>query len=198
MSNINLKKQIRPKLIKLRKNLSPQHIHRLSTIICHHIVSTSEFQTAHHLAFYMPKEGEVDLRPLIELAEDSGKSCYLPVLESQKLSFYCYKNNDPLIKNRYGIEEPQIQEKIPKNLEDLDLILMPLVAFDPKCHRIGYGAGYYDRTLHQKKKHSKPWLIGVGYEFQKVEDIIPDSWDIALNKIITEKTIYPENEKGVQ
>lgn len=82
----------------------------------------------------------------------------------------------------------------------LDLILMPLVAFDIQGNRLGMGGGYYDRTLEFLKIRrvwNKPFVTGIAYEFQKIDAIAFSSWDIPMNCIITDNNIYlPIKNKG--
>jgi len=74
----------------------------------------------------------------------------------------------------------------------LDIVFVPLVAFDEKCHRIGMGVGYYDRTFNFKLANQKqpPMLIGLAYEFQKVPSISPQSWDVPVDAVVSEKQLY--------
>ena len=76
--------------------------------------------------------------------------------------------------------------------QNIDIILMPLVAFDTNGNRIGSGAGYYDRTFSflRDKNRASPYLIGLAFELQKISQIVADPWDVPLNLIVTEKKVY--------
>jgi 5-formyltetrahydrofolate cyclo-ligase len=154
------------------------------------------FRNSRHIAFYFPNDGEIDLTPLIDLAWIMRKSCFMPVLDSlrwNRLWFAPYRDGDPLVANRYGIPEPAVATRRWVRARDLDLILMPLVAFDQHCNRIGMGGGYYDRTLsylRHRRHWRRPRIVGVAYQFQKVSEIVPAAWDVTLDGIVTDERIY--------
>lgn len=174
--------------IKERQNLSQQLADRLS--------KSSLFQNSRHIAFYLPNDGEIDLQPLIRHAWQQKKCCYLPVLghsHARALWFLPFKPNTPLYKNRFGIFEPKHKpsDRFFKT-QSLDLMLLPLVAFDKNGNRLGMGGGFYDRTLSflQNRKHwHKPHLIGAAYQFQEVKNIPARVWDIPLQGIATDKML---------
>jgi 5-formyltetrahydrofolate cyclo-ligase len=157
-----------------------------------HFSKSKLFINSRHIAFYMANDGELDPAPLLYIAWSMGKSCYLPVLTAnhdKSLLFAPYEPGDPLAYNRFGIPEPDIAARHRLKARNLDLIVMPLVAFDDKGNRIGMGGGYYDRTLgYLKDRHiwMKPKLVGVGYSIQQVEAIDQQSWDVPLSCIATE------------
>jgi 5-formyltetrahydrofolate cyclo-ligase len=146
-----------------------------------------------HIAFYYPVGGELDTRPLMQYAWQQGKTCYLPILPllpEQQLSFMPYLLNDELIENRYHIPEPKYDEKKIILAQQLDLVFVPLVAFDTNGNRLGMGAGFYDRTFAftGKTTHAVR-LIGLAYAFQQVDTLQPQPWDIPLTTIITEQQL---------
>jgi len=185
----------------IRKNITIQRLN-LDSIkrmnhanqVMHHVLKSPHFEEAQHIAFYMAVNGEVETKSIIQHAFNTNKSCYLPVLHPIKhntLVFYEYTQNSTLIPNRFGILEPDKHANTIRP-ESLDLVIAPLVAFDSIGHRIGTGAGYYDRTFSfVKQTHpSKPILMGLAYEFQKLNKIKPEPWDVPLHTIITESTVY--------
>jgi 5-formyltetrahydrofolate cyclo-ligase len=138
-------------------------------------------------------KGEVSPHLIVEAAQKLGKRCYLPVLALDKpdhLWFMPFHKDTVFIKNRFGIPEPKIEADRLFPPQDLDLVITPLVAFDAQCHRIGMGAGFYDRTfafLQATPRPAKPLLCGLAYGFQQVDDTRPQAWDIALNYVITDE-----------
>lgn len=155
------------------------------------LTSNLLFQNSQHIACYMATPEEFDCAPIVKKIWQAKKSCYLPVLSSNNtLVFACYRNKNKLVTNRYSILEPFQPEVF--SPEKLDIVLLPLVAFDLEGNRLGMGAGYYDRTFafKQNNKMRKPFLLGVGYECQKVENIISDDWDVKLDGMLTEKKLY--------
>lgn len=158
----------------------------------YHFSKSKIFINSNRIAFYMANDGELDPAPLLYIAWSMGKSCYLPVLTAnhdKSLLFAPYEPGDPVAYNRFGIPEPDVAARHRVKARNLDLIVMPLVAFDDKGNRIGMGGGYYDRTLgYLKDRHSwmKPKLVGIGYSIQQVKAIDQQSWDVPLSCIATE------------
>jgi len=150
------------------------------------------FRAAHHIACYLPNDGELDLTPLIDQAWAMGKTVYLPVLSSihrNHLHFLPYKPDDELVCNRFGIPEPVIRSRRIVDLKRLDLVLMPLVGFDSSGNRLGMGGGFYDRSfafLRRRQCWFKPGLLGVAYDFQEVKTLKSNVWDVPLNGVVTE------------
>lgn len=154
------------------------------------------FVNAQHIAAYSAYGGELDPLPLLQLASAQGKHIYLPILSvqaPQPLSFVAYRPGDPLVANRYNILEPLPSPDKIIQPQALDLVLAPVVGFDLQGNRLGMGAGYYDRTfafLKTLKRPSKPYLLGIAYEWQQLEKIVPASWDVPLDGIATEQHFY--------
>jgi len=197
MNANNLRQQIREK----RRALSDGEREQAAFLLCERIASSRDYQQSKHIAFYLSNDGEMDLGLLIEHAWQQGKHCYLPVLaepNTQRLWFIPFTPETKLKPNRFGIPEPvhSHSSRILKTLS-LDLILMPLVAFDEQGNRMGMGGGFYDRTLaflRQRKYWHKPNLLGIAYEFQKQKQLQNNPWDIPLQAVATEKHIYMSNK----
>lgn len=143
----------------------------------------------------MASDGELDPSEILESADAMGKKCYLPVVADQLLRWHpsplLFQQFEPhldrLAVNRFGIPEPCYDPRRVIAVEMLDILLLPLVAFDRSGHRIGMGAGFYDRSLSSlHRRFRRPKLIGLGYSFQEVADIQPNAWDIPLDAIVTE------------
>jgi 5-formyltetrahydrofolate cyclo-ligase len=142
---------------------------------------------------YLAFDGEADMAQVIALAQRCGCKLFLPVVSSWRrfqMRFIRYTVDTRLQRNACGILEPQhTGNKIIAPLQ-LDLILMPLLAFDDSGARLGSGAGFYDRCLrhlHAERQWRRPKLIGIGYEFQRVTRLSPQAWDIPLDGVITEQ-----------
>ena len=148
-----------------------------------------------HIALYLASDSEIDPYLLIEHARFLGKKVYLPILAPLKNSLYFapYEAGAPLKRNRFNILEPACHQSKWKTASQLDLLLLPLVAFDVHGNRIGMGGGFYDRTLAYRQHRrfwKKPTLVGLAHEIQKVGQLNNQSWDIPLDYIITEKRRY--------
>lgn len=190
-------KALRQLIREQRRSLSISQRDQASFLLCERIASSRVFQRSKKIAFYLPNDGEIDLTLLIEHAWQQQKQCYLPVLSkpiSQGLWFVPYTAESKLRNNRFLIPEPvnPNSARLCKTMT-LDLILMPLVAFDPSGNRLGMGGGFYDRSLaflSQRKFWKKPVLMGTAYEFQKQKKIAAANWDIPMNSIVTEENHY--------
>lgn len=159
-----------------------------SNHISQRIIALEHYKQAKQIALYQAIQGEVNLNTVWHNACKEQKTCYFPVLnENKTLSFLPATPSTPFIKNQFHIPEPDVSKQLAITVEQLDLILMPLVAFDFNCTRLGMGEGYYDRTLENK---SHPILIGIGYQFQCVDSIEPEPWDITMDAVITQRAIY--------
>ena len=140
---------------------------------------------------YYPSNYEVDILKFLEEASKKKFKITLPVIQSSnKMSFQSWVFREPLYVNQFGIPEPKNSKKkiIP------DLIMVPLVAFDNHLNRIGYGKGYYDRSLRKISKIKKNAIsLGIAYSFQRCKKIPVNKHDFKLDYIFTEKGIINSN-----
>lgn len=172
-----------------RLRLHPAERARLSRRVVRALASAPVFLRARRLAAYLPNGGEVDLRPLLELAWNGSRECYLPVVGRDRMRFLPYTVKTPLRRNRYGIPEPDLPARRQARPLAIDLVLVPLVAFDPRGNRLGMGGGYYDRTfafLH-RRRWRRPVLVGAAFAFQRVPALDPNPWDVPLDAVATEE-----------
>ncbi len=183
-----MKSKYRKNIRRQRQFLSKADVKRDSKIICDTITELPCYQQAQHIACYSAIQNEVDLATLIVHALEAGKHIYLPVIADidNHMHFHLIDTNSELKHNRFQILEPIRESTTAIEPSELDLIIMPLVAFDQDCNRIGQGGGYYDTYL----QYAQATTIGIAYEMQKVAAITVDSWDIKLNMIVTESEIY--------
>jgi len=143
------------------------------------------------IAGYYPSNYEVNILKFLEEASKKKFKITLPVIKSSnKMSFKSWVFKEPLYVNQFGILEPKNSKKqvIP------DLIMVPLVAFDNRLNRIGYGKGYYDRSLRKISKIKKNAIsLGIAYSFQRCKEIPVNNHDFKLDYIFTEKGIINSN-----
>lgn len=186
---------IRQKVRAQRRALTPsiqqQHSHALRQVT----IKEKFYRNSQHIGCYLANDGEIDPYLLIEHARFLNKTIYLPILSLFKDSLYFapFDETSRLRTNRFNIPEPVCHPSQWKTAAQLDLLLIPLVAFDPYGNRIGMGGGFYDRTLaylQHRKFWKKPRLVGLAHEIQKVAQLQNQSWDIPLDHIITEKQRY--------
>ncbi len=179
------KKALRIECLQTRKKLTLADQMTASSSICARVLELAQYQQAKHIALYKAVNSEIDLRDLTRLP---GQTYYFPVMNpGNTLLFLPTTSDTAFVINRFGVAEPDVNRERAIMPEELDMILLPLVAFDEHGTRLGMGGGYYDRTLAH---HRPPLLIGVAYEFQRQPFIEPAAWDVPLAAVITQKTIY--------
>jgi 5-formyltetrahydrofolate cyclo-ligase len=133
------------------------------------------------LGVYWPFRAEFDPRPLIDAAIASGRVMALPVVIDRKgpLEYRAWKPGEALTAGVWDIPIPEKRDIVMPAM-----VLAPLVGFDRECYRLGYGGGYFDRTLAFLEP--RPLAIGVGFAFQQIETIHPQPFDIPMDLIVTE------------
>ena len=139
------------------------------------------------IGLYYPVNFEVDVTQVLENEYIKKLNTYLPVIEEKNLmSFFPWKKKQVLLVNKFGVLEPiKTKKTIP------DIILVPVLSFDKKKYRLGYGKGFYDRYLNRYLKKFKEILtVGVAFSFQSHHKLPVDKNDVKLNYILTEKGIY--------
>ena len=152
------------------------------------------FMRVRRIGFYLPFGGEMDLLPLLNQALQLGKACYLPIVPQKfqrQLKFSRLTARRSWYLNRFGIHEHWSPRQI--RARQLDLLFVPLVGFDEVGYRLGMGGGFYDASLaylRRRKVWRKPYLVGVGYECQKLAKVPHDPWDMPLDAVVTEKQLY--------
>jgi len=178
-----------------RRALSETEQQLHSKAICQISESLNAYRNSQNIAFYIANDGEIDPHLLMEHSRHLGKNIYLPVLSPQENSLYFapFEADSQLVLNRFNIPEPACDPSAWKTAEQLELLFLPLVAFDIHGNRMGMGGGFYDRTLaflQQENLSKKPVLAGLAHELQRVEQLLAQNWDIPLDYIITEKQLY--------
>lgn len=154
------------------------------------------FLVSRRVACYLPYDGEIDPGEIMERIWGMRKTCYLPVLSRlswDRLWFAKAIPGSELAPNRFGILEPVVPARDLIRAEQLDLVLMPLVGFDAEGNRLGMGGGFYDRSLaflRHRRHWKKPHLLGLAHDFQKVNGLASDAWDIPLAGVVTDQAVY--------
>lgn len=146
-------------------------------------LSLIDHYQASHLAFYLPFKAEISPLPLMQRLAEQGKSIYLPVLHPfspGNLLFLQYHPSSQLERHAFGMQQPKLDIRQLKPLEELEMIFTPLLACDKQLNRLGYGGGFYDRTLAQTQAIS----VGLAYRCQLIEQLPVEPWDMPLNHLI--------------
>ncbi len=182
-----LRKQLKQQRLALSKN-QQQH---MSSLAIQRLQRSVPFRSAKNIAIYLPVRGEIDPSQLPKFGR-AGQQFYLPVLSLYKqhgLVFVRWNKRTRFRLNQYQIPEPIIRYSQLKSARKLDLVVMPLLAFDPAGSRLGMGGGYYDRSFAFKMRSEqirKPTLLGIAYQFQQVESLPRQPWDVPLDAIATD------------
>jgi 5,10-methenyltetrahydrofolate synthetase len=180
MQELDKKRLIRKEIAARKKNISEDLTIKLSRKICARIAQTELFQNAGCIALYYALNDEVQTSELIEEWYEK-KNIVLPVTSGENINFHTYKGKESLHIGALGISEPAVSEVTQP--DEIDLFIVPGVAFDRERNRLGRGKGYYDRYLAGYAKQT----IGVCFDFQLIETIPSEKHDIKMDMIITEK-----------
>jgi 5-formyltetrahydrofolate cyclo-ligase len=179
-----------------RRNLAPAARARAARSFARIAAAAHLLRPGMRVAAYLAFDAEADAAQVIALARHRSCELFLPAITSRRRSvmrFIRYTSDTHLRRNVFGILEPPRTATHSLAPLQLDLIFMPLVAFDDSGSRLGSGAGYYDRCLqhlHAERGWRRPKLIGIGYEFQRVTQLLSQRWDIPLDGVITERYFH--------
>lgn len=147
------------------------------------------FRRARHLALYLAHGSELDTSPLLLHCLAAGKAVYVPrVLDGHRMRFERLAPQAALRRNRYGIREPARRGPL-RGIRKLDLVVVPLSAFDAQGHRLGAGGGYYDRAF-ALRRGGRPRLLGYAYALQQAPTLPAEPWDVRLDAVVTENTFH--------
>ena len=143
-----------------------------------------------YVAGYWSMDGEIALHAW-QLKLPRGCVYCLPVLAGEVLRFAPWRPGDALVTNRFGIPEPDIEPPSALHANEMAFVGMPLVGFDANGARLGMGGGWYDRTFSFRRANPQPpWLVGVGFESQRVDSLDARDWDVRPDAICTESNTY--------
>lgn len=148
--------------------------------------------TTGHVAGYWAMDGEIALHAW-QLRLPPALTYCLPVLgEDGCLRFGPWRPGDALASNRFGIPEPDVAVESLLAPAAMALVLVPLVGFDARGHRLGMGGGWYDRSFaFRHLRPPPPWLVGVGFATQQVDVLPAEPWDVAMDAVCSEQALLP-------
>ncbi|MFH1782938.1 MAG: 5-formyltetrahydrofolate cyclo-ligase [Candidatus Omnitrophota bacterium] len=185
---MNKKEKIRLEMKNRLNNQTVLERRKKSTLIQKKLFSKFEFKTSKCIMLYVSKgTGEVETAPIIKKAIKEGKKIVLPItlVKEKRLKPVLFDDSrDSLKKSSYGVYEPirQKQDIRPVKLKDIDLVIVPGLAFDKKNNRLGRGKGYYDNFLKNLDEDTPK--IGLGFDFQVLRKIPTTKNDFSLTKVI--------------
>ena len=187
--NMEEKKAIRKQIFKARKEHSDTWIEEKSRRITELLTALPEYEDADRIMAYADYNHEVITRYIIEQAWKDGKEVAVPKVFGKDMVFYRLTDFSQLESGYFGIPEPK-EDGETVSWEDA-MMVMPGVAFDENCNRVGYGGGFYDRFL---EKHPGIRRVAVGFSFQILSEVPTEPTDIRPQVIVTEEKIYRDKQ----
>jgi 5-formyltetrahydrofolate cyclo-ligase len=184
---------LRKRLRALRTNLPPRERASAAAALAESLERLPEFLVDARIAGYWAVRGEMPLPAAFASLRSRGQTYCLPLLtQSDTLQFAPWMPGAALRNNRFGIPEPDVPPAAQIAAADVDVVLVPLVGFDRRGNRLGSGGGWYDRSfafLRDTPRPARPILVGIGYHFQEVEELVPESWDVRMDFIATDREL---------
>ena len=183
------KKLLRQHMRAQRRQLEPLAQLQAANAVLTHALSRSWFASGTRVAAYWAAGSELSLKPLLAVLLARGVFVYLPHVGSDgNMQFLRYHGEASLALGKHGIFAPVFDADHLSSASNLDLILLPLLAFDMRGHRLGQGGGYYDRYL-QTLDAATPLRVGIAFHFQKVDCVPAEPFDEVLHAVITERGV---------
>lgn len=193
------RRELRQQLAERRRALTPPQRMAAAQGLRRSLEQLPEYFTDLRVAGYWASNGELPLNLVIPPLATRGQQFLLPVIgPGARLRFAPWQSGEEVQPNRYGIPEPVAPKELLEPFQ-LDLVLVPLVAFDRRGHRLGYGGGYYDRGfafLKEQVRPTEPLLVGIGYAFQELPEIDAEHWDVPLDYIATDQELIDCHATG--
>lgn len=170
----------------------------VSRKITDHVLAMSEYQSAHCIMWYVDVRDEARTRHALPMALAGGKKIVIPYCVDGELELFWLESMDELETGMYKILEPREDlrgvDAKRVDVKELDLILVPGVAFDARGGRTGHGKGYYDKLLENAKPETP--LVALAFECQMFDEIPMSDHDIFMDKVVTEAKIYDGKGRG--
>ncbi|WP_418163087.1 5-formyltetrahydrofolate cyclo-ligase [Pantoea vagans] len=186
------RQEIRQQVRHLRRAMTDEQQAQAAEQLAELALNYAPVTAARNIALFLSVDGELNTRPLIARLWHLKKAVYLPVLHPfspGNLLFLRYSPETPLIPNKLRIPEPLLDIRQLITLDQLDLMLVPLVAFDQHGQRLGMGGGFYDRTLQNWRQHG--FLpVGLAHDCQQVDSLPVAEWDVPLPAVMTPSKLW--------
>lgn len=182
------KKGLRERAVALRDALTPVERQEKSQACTARLAGTLSGMPAGIVSFYWPMRSELDPRPLVDLMMAAGWRACLPRLTGagKPLDFHEFTAADGLVPGPFGTSEPSPDTVRMKP----DMVLAPMLAFDRLGYRLGYGGGFYDRTLEDLRAGGRVLAIGLAFEVQRMDEVPIEAFDQKLDMVATEVALY--------
>ncbi len=182
---------IRQAMLYQRAALDRDTLQHSAQSLLQNLKSLTQFRKSKRISAYIAVKGEIDPSPALAWAREQKAVTYLPIAMYRKLRFAPYNEQTTLVAGDYNIPVPDYDKSELINADELDLVLVPMVAFDKTLNRLGMGGGYYDRSFAFRSEPSDhPYLVGVAHDFQGIDQLPAEPWDIPMDAIVTDEKIY--------
>ena len=187
---IQEKKILRKQISSVKKLIPLEEKIRRSDAVMERLLEHPEYEKSKKILFYWSMDDEVFTKQTVIQAYNEGKEVYLPVVEGDNLRIRLFEGAAAMVAGEsFAIPEPS-NESPEVFIDDIDLVVVPGVAFDAQCSRMGRGKGYYDRLLSAATKEGQPYTIGVCFDFQLVSKVPVEECDKPLDCVISETSLY--------
>ena len=190
------KRSLRHQMLALRNSMPAEELDKLSSQIVARLLELPELGNARMVSTYLHKDSEVRTNEVVKWLLSNNKRVIVPITDrvNRRLIFSELKAPEKeLERGAFGILEPKREFRRLVPLEQADLVLVPAVAWDMRGYRIGYGVGFYDRSINSLSKQVPK--IGLSYEFQIVKSIPRTRYDRRVEKIVTERRVIAAERK---
>lgn len=187
------RKAERERLLTIRQAIPAEVRQAAMGRITTHLDAAFGDVAARTISFYWPFRGEPDLRDLMARVVARGGQVALPVViaKGQPMVFRGWRPGEPLDRGVWNIPVPRDNAPVVQP----DIVIAPVVGFDAACYRLGYGGGFFDRTLAAMA--TRPRVIGVGYDLSAIQTIFPQTYDIPMDAVVTESGAHTPRTKHV-
>lgn len=185
---VSFKKRLRHQALELRRGLTSEAVRKKSAAIMDFLFGMNEWSQAELILFYVAsKDNEVETRNAIERALSEGRrvACPITKLATKTLIFSEIHRLDELTPGCFGLLEPREERAKPVEVADASLVIVPGIAYDGQCNRLGYGGGFYDRALAEASAPS----VAPAYDCQIVDEVPVGEYDQPVGRIVTETRV---------
>ena len=197
MSSIPDRALLRRELRQRRRDLPASVRIAAANTLADRLLALPFLPSSGHVAGYWAMDGEIGLHAF-QLRLPPTLTYCLPLLHAdESLRFAPWRAGAPLVTNRFGIPEPDLDPDDGLPASAMAMLVLPLVGFDARCNRLGMGGGWYDRSLaFRRETPAPPWLVGAGFDVQRVEMLQNEAWDVPLDAVCSEAATHIAEDIG--
>ena len=197
MSSIPDRALLRRELRQRRRDLPASVRIAAANTLADRLLALPFLPSSGHVAGYWAMDGEIGLHAF-QLRLPPTLTYCLPLLHAdESLRFAPWRAGAPLVTNRFGIPEPDLDPDDGLPASAMAMLVLPLVGFDARCNRLGMGGGLYDRSLaFRRETPAPPWLVGAGFDVQRVEMLQNEAWDVPLDAVCSEAATHIAEDIG--